>query len=176
MDVQIETFRPEHAGAFDALNRAWLLEHGLLEPPDEDQLADPWGQIITPGGQIFVAVRDHDVLGTSAVIPHGPRVFELAKLAVAPAARGHGLGRRLVEACLAFARQRNGQRVMLVSSSRLVPALRLYEALGFRRGPLPPGVPYATADVYMELDIAAPTTYPHVRRRRPRRSRSRRAE
>lgn len=156
MDVQIVTFRAEHAGAFGALNRVWLLEHGLLEAPDEEQLADPSSAILTPGGQIFVAVRDHDVLGTCAVIPHGPGVFELAKLAVAPAAQGQGLGRRLVNACLAYARERAIRRVVLVSSSRLGPALRLYETMGFQHRPLPPDVQYATADVYMELDLAVP--------------------
>ncbi len=156
MDVQIETFRAEHAQAFDAVNRAWLVEHGLFEPPDEDQLADPWGEILSPGGQIFVAVRDHEVLGTCAVIPHGPGVFELAKLAVAPAARGQGLARRLVSACLAYARQREVRRVVLVSSSRLAPALRLYESVGFQHRPLPADVMYATADVYMEIEIAVP--------------------
>lgn len=154
MDVRIETFRAEHARAFDALNRAWLVEHGLLEPPDEDQLADPWGEILTRGGQIFIAVRQQEVLGTCAVVPHGPGVFELAKLAVAPAARGHGLGRRLVDACLVYARERQSRRIVLVSSSRLAAALKLYESVGFQHRPLPPDVPYATADVYMELEIA----------------------
>jgi putative acetyltransferase len=155
MDVRIETFRAEHARAFDTLNRAWLVEHGLLEPPDEDQLADPWGEILARGGQIFIALRDQEVLGTCAVIPHGPGVLELAKLTVAPAARGQGLGRRLVDACLAYAREREIRRIVLVSSSRLVPALRLYEGVGFQHRPLPPDVLYATADVYMELEIAA---------------------
>jgi len=154
MDVQIDTFRAEHARAFDALNRAWLVEHGLLEPPDEDQLADPWGEILTGGGQIFIALRDQEVLGTCAVIPHGPGVFELAKLSVTPAARGQGLGRRLVDTCLAYAREREIRRIVLVSSSRLAPALRLYESVGFQHRPLPPDVPYASADVYMELEIA----------------------
>lgn len=156
MNVHIETFKPEHEQAFAALNRAWLVEHGLLEPPDEDQLADPGGTILAPGGQIFVAIRDQEVLGTCAVIPHGRGVVELAKLAVAPAAQGQGLGRRLVEACLAFARERDTRRVVLVSSSRLPAALRLYQAMGFRHRPLPADVPYATADVYMELDLAVP--------------------
>jgi GNAT superfamily N-acetyltransferase len=149
-------FRAEHARAFDALNRAWLLEHGLLEPPDEVQLADPWGTIVAPGGQIFVALGDNEVVGTCAVIPEGPGVFELAKLVVAPAARGHGVGRHLVEACLTFVRQHQGHRVVLLSSTRLGSALRLYQALGFQHRPLPPDVKYATADVYMELDLAAP--------------------
>lgn len=150
----IEPFRSEHAQAFDALNRAWLLEHGLLEPPDERQLADPWGEIIGPGGQIFVAVRQHEVVGTCAVIPHGLGVLELAKLAVAPAAQGQGLGRRLVEACLAYANRRHMRRIVLVSNSRLGTALHLYETVGFQHRPLPADVQYATADVYMELDLA----------------------
>ena len=118
MDVRIDRFRAEHAPAFEALNRAWLVDHGLYEGRDEEQLADPWGAIINPGGQIFVALLDNEVVGTCAVLPHGSGVFELAKLVVAPAAQGHGLGRQLVDA----------------------------------------DVPYATADVFMELDLVASAT------------------
>jgi putative acetyltransferase len=160
MEVRIEVFRAEHASAFEALNRAWLVDHGLYEAPDEEQLADPWGAIIARGGQIFVALQDSEVFGSCAIIPHGPGTFELAKLAVAPTARGRGLGRRLVEACLVHARLRDMRRVVLVSSSRLEPALKLYQALGFQRRPLPADVPYATADVYMELDLAPPAAEP----------------
>jgi ribosomal protein S18 acetylase RimI-like enzyme len=158
MDVRIHRFRAEHAPAFEALNRAWLVDHGLYEGRDEEQLADPWGAIINPGGQIFVALLDNEVIGTCAVLSHGSGTFELAKLVVAPAARGHGLGRQLVDACLSHARQRHMQRVVLVSNSRLGPAIRLYEGMGFQHRPLPADVPYATADVYMELDLAASAT------------------
>jgi putative acetyltransferase len=152
-DVLIDTFRSDDQRAFDALNRAWLTEFGLLEVPDERQLADPVEQIIGPGGQIFVARRSGEVIGTCAVLPHAEGELELLKLAVAPAAQGLGLGRRLVEACLAYARGQGARRVVLLSNSRLEAALRLYEGLGFRRAPLPPGNAYVTADVYMELDL-----------------------
>jgi putative acetyltransferase len=159
MAVVIDTFRPEHAAAFDALNRAWLIAYELLEPGDELQLTDPTGQILAGGGQIFVAVEDDIVVGTCAVVPHGPGAFEVAKLAVAPAARGRNLGRALVEACLAYAKQHRARHAVLLSSSRLGAALKLYEQLGFRHAPLPAATPYATADVYMELELA-----PEVRR------------
>jgi putative acetyltransferase len=152
-DVVIDTFRPEHGQGFAELNRAWLMAYGLLEPPDEDQLADPWGQVIVPGGQIFVALRGQDVVGTCAVVPCLPGVMELLKLAVAPAAQGLGLGRRLVEACLKHAAERGTRRVVLLSNSRLTAALRLYEGLGFRHRPMPSDLEYETADVYMELDL-----------------------
>ncbi len=156
VNVQIATFRPIHARAFETLNRAWLVEHGLLEPRDEQHLADPWGRIVAPGGQIFVATRGDRVVGTCAIVPEGTETYELVKLTVAASARGHGIGRRLVEACLAFAGGRGGTRVVLLSNSRLVTAIRLYESLGFRHRPLPADVKYATADVYMEYTCEAP--------------------
>jgi len=155
--MRIDTFRPEHAAAFDALNRAWLVGYGLIEPHDVEQLTDPRKEILDPGGQIFVALDGGDVVGVCAAIPHGSDAIELAKLAVTPAAQGRGVGRRLVEACVAFARDRGARRVELVSSSRLQAALKLYESMGFERGPLPADVQYETADVYMALDIGIPT-------------------
>jgi putative acetyltransferase len=149
----IDTYRPEHARAFAELNRAWLVENDLLEPLDEQQLQDPEGEILAPGGQIFVAISGEEVVGTCAAIPHGPGVFELAKLAVSSAARGQGLGRKLVTACVSYARERRAQRLVLVSNSRLRPALRLYETFGFQHRQPPSPLPYATADVYMELDL-----------------------
>jgi putative acetyltransferase len=153
MDISIDTYRPEHARAFAELNRAWLVENDLLEPLDEQQLQNPQGEILAPGGQIFVAIRGKEVLGTCAAIPHGPGVFELAKLAVSSTARGQGLGRRLVTACLSYARMRKATRLVLVSNSRLRPALQLYETFGFQHRKPPAPLPYATADVYMELDL-----------------------
>ena len=152
-ELLIDQFCPEDQPAFAALNRWWLIEYGIHEAADEVQLVDPVGEIIAPGGQIYVARRGAEVLGTCAVVPHEEGVMEIAKLVVVPAAQGAGLGRRLMEACFAYARARGARRLILVSNSRLSAALKLYENLGFRRGPVPPDTPYATADVYMELDL-----------------------
>jgi putative acetyltransferase len=153
IDIDIVPFRPEHGAAFYALNRVWLDANGLFEPPDEEQLADPTGSILAVGGAIFVATRGGEVVGTAALVPHGPGVLELAKFTVAESARGNGLGRRLADACLTHARQAGARRVSLVSSTRLGPALRLYESLGFQHRPVPDDVPYETADVYMEMEL-----------------------
>ena len=154
MACDIAPYRSEHASAFDALNRAWLVGNQLLEPADEPHLTNPDETIIAAGGQIFVAVEDGAVIGTCAAVPHGPGEFEVVKLAVSPAAQGRGIGRELVEASVNFARQQGAQRVTLLSSSRLGPALRLYERAGFKYAPLPTTNPYATADVYMILELA----------------------
>jgi ribosomal protein S18 acetylase RimI-like enzyme len=151
--TEIVPFAPEHGQAFYALNRAWLDAHELYEPPDEAQLSDPEHEIIGLGGAVFIALRDGEVVGTSAVAPHGTDEVELLKLTVSESARGTGLGRRLVERCIEHARQSSARRMVLVSSSKLGAALRLYESLGFEHRPLPATVPYATADVFMELEL-----------------------
>ena len=151
--LQIVPFRPEHAAAFYALNRAWLDEHGLYEPAYEAQLVNPQGEILDAGGAIVVALQGGEVVGTAAIVPHGAGEMELAKVTVARAARRAGLGRRLTEASVAEARARGARRLVLVSSTKLGGALRLYESMGFEHKPLPSVVPYESADVYMELDL-----------------------
>jgi predicted N-acetyltransferase YhbS len=153
-EIRIRDYRPGDIAAFDALNRAWLVGHGLLEEPDEAQLRDPEGQILAQGGRIFVAERHELVIGTCALVPWTGPALALAKLAVAPDARGQGVGRRLVEACLDHARAVGAPRVVLLSNSQLTSALKLYRALGFVPAPVPEGSHYVTADVYMELTLA----------------------
>jgi GNAT superfamily N-acetyltransferase len=151
--VEIVTYRPEYAGDFDRLNRAWLEQYFTVEPLDEAYLGDPEGRILQPGGEIFFAVEAGRVVGTCAAIPQGDGSFELAKLAVTPEAQGRGIGRTLALAVIAFARARGAMRVVLTSNSALGPALRLYESLGFRYQPLPSVRPYIDADVFMELAV-----------------------
>ena len=151
--IVILTYKDPHAAAFNRLNRVWLEEHALLEDDDRKELEQPRESIIAKGGEIFIAVMGEEVVGSCAVIPHDDGVVELAKLAVDSLVQGHGLGRRLTEIALAWARGRGAQKVILLSSTKLQAALRLYERLGFQYGPLPADPRYQTADIYMELSL-----------------------
>jgi putative acetyltransferase len=153
MTVEIDVFRPEHASRFAELNRQWLEEYHLMEPAEEGQLADPQKHFVECGGQIFVALHNGQVVGTCAVLPHSVEELELAKLTVASEFRGQGLARRLVERCIAHARERGVRRIVLVSNSQLHPALRLYESLGFSYCAVPEAPKYAVADVCMVLSL-----------------------
>jgi putative acetyltransferase len=146
-------YEQQYAEAFERLNRAWLEEYDLLEEGDLPHLQRPQETILDQRGEIFFAIRGGESVGTCAVILREAGRVELVKLAVTSEVRGQGLGRRLVEKAIEWARQHAATTVVLLSSTRLKDALRLYERLGFKTRPLPTDVGYATADVYMELRL-----------------------
>ena len=153
-EIEILPWRDEFAPEYARLNRSWLEMHDLLEPDDLPYLYEPRERILDPGGAILCAVRDGEVVGTVAVLRLDAGTCELAKLAVAPAAQGRGLGRRLSRAALELAAALGARRVVLSSSSRLAAALGLYRSLGFRPSPPPAGaVAYRTADVHLALEL-----------------------
>ena len=150
---QLVTWRPELRGAFERLNLEWIERYFAVEEEDRKVFEDPAGRIVEPGGQVFFLLDEDGVRGTCAVIRHDAETFELAKMAVDPAARGRGYGDRLVEAAVAFARTAGARRLMLVSNSRLGPALGLYRKHGFRDVPLDPANGYSRADIQLALRL-----------------------
>jgi putative acetyltransferase len=150
---QIVGWRPELRADFERLNREWIEQYFVVEQEDLKVFGDPAGQIVAPGGEVFFVLDEDGVQGTCAVIRHNAETFELAKMAVAPAARGRGYGDRLVEAAIAFARGAGARRLMLVSNTRLAPALTLYRKHGFRDVPLDPANGYSRADIQLELAL-----------------------
>jgi len=150
---EIVSWRPDLRADFERLNREWIERYFVVEAEDLKAFGDPAGQIVAPGGQVFFLLDEDGVRGTCAVIRHDAETFELAKMAVAPDARGRGYGDRLVEAAIAFARDSGARRLMLVSNTRLAPALTLYRKHGFRDVPLDPANGYTRADIQLELPL-----------------------
>jgi putative acetyltransferase len=150
--MEIVEFRPEHAGAFKALNEAWIGKHFAIEAKDREVLEDPQGKIIAHGGRIFMAVEAGQAVGCAALIAMPDGGYEVAKMTVSEELRGAGLGRLLMQACIDAGEQLGAPRLYLETNSSLAPAIGLYRAMGFR-DLAPVASAYARADVFMELRL-----------------------
>jgi putative acetyltransferase len=145
----------EDAAAFRALNEEWIARHFTIEEQDRRQLDDPVAAYIEPGGEILIAELDGRPVGCVALVPDGSGAYELSKMAIAPALRGQGAGRRLLAAAIARARELGARSLFLGSSSKLANAVHLYEDAGFQHvAPESIHMPYARADVFMTLSLA----------------------
>ncbi|UOQ97414.1 GNAT family N-acetyltransferase [Hymenobacter sp. 5317J-9] len=148
----LRDFQPGDQPIFRQLNEEWISRYFELEPADLKALDHPEDYILTPGGCILFAELDGEVVGTCALIKMADGCsYELAKMAVAPAAQGQQIGYQLGQAAIQRVRDLRGQRVYLESNAKLAPALALYRKLGFRDLAQPNPSPYARADVQMEL-------------------------
>ncbi len=149
-EIQIVPYRPHHAAAWIALNEYWILAGGYaLEAKDRLVLDDPDGSILSTGGVIFIAEREGEAVGCCSLMAMADGGFEVGKMAAAATAQGLGLGRRLLEACEAYARTAGAPRLYLETNSSQTHAIALYDRFGFVDLP-PQPTPYARCNVWME--------------------------
>ncbi len=153
MNVRIVPFDDSrHHEAFRRLNEEWIKNlFGKVEDADHYEFDHPVENIINKGGYIFIALLNDEPVGTFAMMrSKNPAYdYELVKYSVSPKAQGHGIGRKLMEACLAQARRTGGYRIFLESNRKCAAAVHLYEKYGFRHLPVRHS-DYARCDVQME--------------------------
>ena len=79
----------------------------------------------------WIAEKDGQKLGSVFLVSKSASVAKLRLLLVEPAARGLGIGKRLVEQCVGFAEQAGYKKIMLWTQSELAAARGIYKAAGF---------------------------------------------
>jgi GNAT superfamily N-acetyltransferase len=137
---------------FEKLNRHWIEQYFWMEPIDIAVLQDPESHIINKGGAILMASVDGEIAGTVALKYVDPGVYEFTKMAVDEKFQGQKVGLALAEAAIEKARTLGAKKIILYSSTKLIPALSLYRKLGFIE--IPVDGPYKRSDIKMQLNLS----------------------
>ncbi|AZA81313.1 MarR family transcriptional regulator [Chryseobacterium lactis] len=155
-EVKIIAYEPQYKEAFKTLNEEWIKTFFIMEPGDYKLLDNPEEYILDKGGYIAFALLNGEAVGTCALVKakEEPLSFELSKMAVSPKAQGKKIGYLLGNALVEKAKELQAEKVFLETNSILVPAIKLYEKLGFKHTEITnPG--YDRVDVQMELDLTS---------------------
>lgn len=109
------------------------LEFGKGTKTDDDLRALPVSYA-SHGGAFWVGrAGSGELLGTCGVFPVATSTFELRKMYLRPAARGLGLGSRLLDVAEAWVRERGGNLIVLDTIEAMASACSFYERRGFVR-------------------------------------------
>ena len=152
-DIRVVDYAPKYHAAFKALNIEWISKYWELEAPDFSALDDPEGYILNQSGTVLIALYKGAPVGCCALIKMNMDNYELAKMAVSPKAQGKEIGLLLGKKIIERAKLIGAKRLYLESNSVLVPAVSLYEKLGFNHieGA---SSPYDRCNVQMELHLS----------------------
>jgi DNA-binding MarR family transcriptional regulator/GNAT superfamily N-acetyltransferase len=109
-------------------------------------------EVRPPAGEFFVAYLRGEAVGCGAVKHHAGAATDIKRMWIAPAARGFGLGRRLLEHLEARARASGARVAHIETSAVLTEALALYRSAGYVDVPAFNDEPFA--DHWLEKALA----------------------
>ena len=150
--IEIIDYSGEYANDFRDLNLEWLEKYNLTEAHDLEVINHPKEAVLDKGGYIFLAREVDRIVGTAGIANEGDSIYELVKMTVAPAFRGQGISKMLIEKCLDKARELKAKKIFLYSNSQLQTAIALYKKYGFVHVDAS-NSPLLSADVKMELAL-----------------------
>ncbi|MGJ1195582.1 bifunctional helix-turn-helix transcriptional regulator/GNAT family N-acetyltransferase [Sphingobacterium spiritivorum] len=150
--VQIVRYEPKYQSVFRSLNEDWISTYFEMEEADYKALDNPQEYILDKGGAIFVALYNGEPLGVCALIKMNDAEYdyEMAKMAVSPAAQGKNIGLLLGQEIVKTARSLGAAKIYLESNTILTPAINLYYKLGFEKI-IGHATPYKRCNIQMAL-------------------------
>ncbi len=153
MSIEIVPFHIKYATVFYDLNVEWLETYFYVEDFDREVLSNPNKYILDPGGHIFFAIQNNEVLGTVALMKDAEGSFELTKMAVLPDQRGKKIGQQLMQHCIDFAKEHRFKNLFLYSNTLLENAIYIYRKYGFVEIHVEADSPYDRSNIKMAFPL-----------------------
>ena len=132
-------------------------EYGL-DTSFEPYVAKPLVDCVLDGtGRVWIAEDTDRIVGSIAMVDAGEGIGQLRWFLLVPEVRGSGLGRRLLEAALAYGRERGFLRIFLWTFADLEGARRLYERADFKVTETKTGLIWGAerTELRMEMELGA---------------------
>lgn len=136
--ITLRTIEEKDNTAIANVIRTTLAEFGANHPGTVyyDEATDHLFQVFqnTPRSIYFIAESEGKVVGGGGVFPSAglpDDTCELVKMYLLPEVRGLGLGRKIIQECIAFAQKEGYQNIYLETMPELKKALSTYEKFGF---------------------------------------------
>lgn len=136
--ITIRTIQPSDNQALAVIIRNALAEFGANKPGTVyyDPTTDALYELFQKQGSIYyVASENTQLIGGAGIYPTAglpSDTCELVKMYLAPAARGKGIGKLLIEKALQFASDTSYRKVYIETMPELRKAMTVYEKFGFR--------------------------------------------
>lgn len=157
---QIRPIEPQDNAAVAQVIRDVMTEFGavgegysIMDPELEDMY-----QAYHDDQSLFLVVTENGVVkGCGGIAPlsgAGPEVCELRKMYYYPELRGKGLGKQLMDICLAEAKKRKYKICYLETIASMESAGKLYQRAGFKRLTAPMGhTGHSSCELYYAREL-----------------------
>lgn len=137
-EITVREIEERDNAAIAAIIRKTLVEFGANHPGTVyyDSTTDVLFQLFqqTPRSIYFIAERDGEVVGGGGIFPSPglpDDTCELVKMYLLPQVRGVGLGKKIIQQCIAYAKENGYNNIYLETMPELKQALKTYEKFGF---------------------------------------------
>ncbi len=138
-EIEIVLIEAKYNTAIAAIIRAALEEFGANKPGTVyfDSSTDALYELFntTANSQYYIALQNNIVVGGAGIFPTEGlpnNTCELVKMYLHPSARNIGLGKKMIQFCMASAKQLGFTKLYLETLPELNKAVKVYENLGFQ--------------------------------------------
>lgn len=135
-DLKIIPFEEKYTVDFKRININWLKPLFEVTASDKKALNNPVDEIINKNGHIFLAQKNHKIIGCVAIEKIDKKTYMLSRMGVDPNYQGYKIGQKLMDLSLDKVRELKAKKLFLYTNHQLVKAINLYFKNGFRAVPV----------------------------------------